>query len=109
MYTPLLTSLLRPISAIKKLTFVLFTAATITACGGGGGSSSTNDEPGTDSTNVILANSNVMITANAGNGGEQFVIDGDDMDTNSFWQANAVVDSLTINFSQVYAIESHRY
>ena len=92
---------------IARIGMVAATATLFTACGGGGSSSSSSSTTPTPvapiGTNVALASAGGSVTSSF-MGNESFVIDGDT--TTNFWSAGAVFDTLTLDFGEVFALES---
>ncbi len=84
--------------------FVVTAVLVLIACGDSSGSGGDPGETPAISSNVALAASGATITSSF-SGNESFVIDGDTGNTGS-WEPGANNDTLTIDFSQSYSIES---
>ena len=84
----------------------LMTLVLLSACGGGSSSSTTtttSNVPNTSgASNVALASKGAVATSSF-SGNESFVIDGD-TSTINFWEPGANNDTITIDFSQSYAV-----
>jgi hypothetical protein len=94
--------------SLRLVCFALFSGFVLGACDS---SSSTTSITGTTDTSNQPASSNIALSGTGAtvtssfSGNETFVIDGDTAMT-SYWEPGANGDTLTIDFSRVYSIES---